>query len=101
MAGLAALLLLLAAGGLEGVSAWVAMVYSIHRHGARNALPKSLTLKESDAIGGVTLLPEGERLCFNAGAQFRSRYLGENCTASSTCISASDGDYGVYNLGNG
>lgn len=45
----------------------VVMVYSIERHGARNVLPKSATLTESDANGGPTLLPEGQRQAWEAG----------------------------------
>jgi hypothetical protein len=45
------------------------LAYSIHRHGARNQLPKSIFLQESTALDGTTLLPEGQRLCYNAGAQ--------------------------------
>lgn len=43
------------------------LVYSISRHGARNVLPKSAVLTESDASGGPTLLPAGQLMCFNAG----------------------------------
>lgn len=43
------------------------MAYSIQRHGARNVLPKSAVLTESDASGGPTLLPAGQQMCFEAG----------------------------------
>jgi hypothetical protein len=43
------------------------LAYSIHRHGARNQLPKSIFLQESTALDGTTLLPQGQRLCYNAG----------------------------------
>ncbi len=49
------------------VHADVVMVYSIQRHGARNQLPKTSLLKESASLAGPTLLPLGERLCYNAG----------------------------------
>lgn len=42
-------------------------VYSVQRHGARNVLPKSALLTETDANGGPTLLPQGERQTFLAG----------------------------------
>lgn len=48
-------------------SAELVMVYSIQRHGARNVLPKSSILTESEATGGPTLLPQGQRQCFEAG----------------------------------
>lgn len=65
------------------------MVYSIQRHGARNVLPKSSTLKESEATGGPTLLPEGQRQCFEAGAAFNARYINpSSCNSSSTCLAA-------------
>jgi hypothetical protein len=41
------------------------MVYTISRHGARNALPKTSLLQENAM--GPTLLPQGERLCYDAG----------------------------------
>lgn len=43
------------------------MAYSMNRHGARNFLPKGPTLNEADSNGGPTLLPEGQRMCYNAG----------------------------------
>lgn len=42
-------------------------VYSVQRHGARNVLPKSALLTETDANGGPTLLPQGERQTYLAG----------------------------------
>lgn len=53
---LAAVLLL-----FRTASAEVAMVLSVQRHGARNVLVKSPYLVETDAFGGPSLLPQGER----------------------------------------
>jgi hypothetical protein len=100
---LAALLCVLhRAGGETGSS--LVLVYAVSRHGARNVLPKSSTLREPP--GGVTLLPLGQRQCFNAGVAFRARYLDAGCAASgdaapaNTCLSPdsqsdSGGLYGV------
>lgn len=49
------------------VHADVAMVYTIQRHGAREILPKTAQLEESPALGGPSLLPQGERACYDAG----------------------------------
>jgi len=49
------------------VESRLVMVYSIQRHGARNVLPKTSDLKENEASGGPTLLPEGQRQCYLAG----------------------------------
>lgn len=43
------------------------LVYSVSRHGARNVLPKSSLLAESEATGGPTLLPQGQKQCYEAG----------------------------------
>lgn len=43
------------------------MAYVVNRHGARNALAKTAFLKESASIGGVTLLPQGQKMCYDAG----------------------------------
>lgn len=43
------------------------LAYSIQRPGARNVLPKSADLTESDAAGGPTLLPAGQQMCYEAG----------------------------------
>jgi hypothetical protein len=43
------------------------LAYSIQRHGARNVLPKSALLTETDASGGPTLLPAGGQMCYEAG----------------------------------
>ena len=45
----------------------IILAYSIQRHGARNVLPKSALLTESDASGGPTLLPAGGQMCYEAG----------------------------------
>lgn len=42
-------------------------LYSVQRHGARNVLPKSALLTETDANGGPTLLPQGQHQTFLAG----------------------------------
>lgn len=60
----ATLLLLLAPAAVNGE---LVLVYSIQRHGARNVLPKSALLTESDATGGPTLLPAGQQMCIAAG----------------------------------
>ena len=66
-------------------------VYAVTRHGSRNALVKTPLLTEPG--GGVTLLPVGQRQCYNAGASFRARYLdAATCSAggggapSDTCV---------------
>jgi hypothetical protein len=60
-------LLLLALHGTTPCVAKLELVFAITRHGARNLLPKSANLSELDTNGGPTLLPEGVRMCFNAG----------------------------------
>ena len=45
----------------------VALLYVVHRHGARNALPKTSLLRENVTLGGPTLLPQGQRQLYNAG----------------------------------
>jgi hypothetical protein len=60
-------LLLSLAIAASGADAGVVAVYAITRHGARNVLPKNNLLKESAL--GPTLLPEGERMCYDAGVQ--------------------------------
>lgn len=63
------------------------MVYSIQRHGARNVLPKSSVLTESEATGGPTLLPQGKEQCRLAGAAFARRYISPaSCRATRTCL---------------
>jgi hypothetical protein len=73
------------------------LVFAVSRHGARNALPKSALLQEP--AGGVTLLPLGQRQCYNAGAALRARYLESGCSATSTCLlldgAAASALYGV------
>ena len=49
------------------------LAFAVTRHGSRNALVKTPQLVEPG--GGVTLLPAGQRQCYNAGAAFRARYL--------------------------
>ena len=60
--------LLLIAACMHATNAELVMVYSLQRHGARNVLPKGALLTETDLIGGPTLLPEGQRQTYNAGA---------------------------------
>ncbi|PRW05761.1 acid phosphatase [Chlorella sorokiniana] len=70
------------------------MVYSVQRHGARNVLPKTATLKESDAAGGPTLLPEGQLQAYKVGVAYRERYMnpegcGRNASLTgATCLEA-------------
>ncbi len=47
--------------------------YTLMRHGARNLLPKSHYLK--DGHMETALIPLGQRQCFSAGENWRSRYL--------------------------
>lgn len=77
------------------------MVYSVQRHGARNVLPKSSLLKETDAFGGPTLLPQGRKQCFDAGVNFRQRYI-DAATCNDTCLVPADAGarYGVVNSSN-
>ena len=42
-------------------NAEIAMVFSINRHGARNLLQKNAYLNDSAALGGPSLLPQGQR----------------------------------------
>lgn len=44
------------------------LLFSIQRHGARNVLPKTSLLLENSTLGGPTLLPKGQRMCYDAGA---------------------------------
>ena len=77
---LVALCLLAAANDAWGLSqvapspTQLLLVYSIQRHGARNVIPKAANLSESDANGGPSLLPEGQRQAWNAGTDFLNRY---------------------------
>lgn len=104
------LLLLLCAASSRAVGgSSLQLVYAINRHGARNALSKTALLQEPSP-GGVTLLPTGQRQCFDAGAAFRSRYLDVSCGAggavapSNTCLQpatgAPSGLYGVAGAAN-
>lgn len=84
------------------------LAYSIERHGARNVLPKTATLKESDAAGGPTLLPEGQLQAWKAGAAYAARYLNAStCSADSTCLDTKAAanlpgpEYGVVGTPNG
>jgi hypothetical protein len=61
------------------------MVYSVQRHAARNVLPKTSNLQESDATGGPTLLPAGATQAYTAGVAFRQRYLNQT-TCEDTCL---------------
>ncbi|KAJ9532610.1 hypothetical protein QJQ45_010698 [Haematococcus lacustris] len=82
----------------------VLLTFSIARHGARNALPKTMLLQESSSYAGPTLLPVGQRMCYNAGVAFRNRYLNSsNCQASGSCLVSSGGDtrYGLVSQGAG
>lgn len=88
---------------LRASLASLAAVYSLQRHGARNVLPKTALLAESDLIGGPTLLPQGQRQTYEAGVAFRRRYR-EIATCSAavppTCLPGgygqpSDSRYGV------
>lgn len=83
----AAVLLLLAAAAAVAAlpspvsSSSLVMVYSIQRHGARNVLPKSSHLVESEATGGPTLLPAGQRQCYDAGAPLQFARTNANTPA--------------------
>ncbi|KAL6746088.1 histidine phosphatase superfamily [Haematococcus lacustris] len=82
----------------------VLLTFSIARHGARNALPKTMLLQESSSYAGPTLLPVGQRMCYNAGVAFRNRYLNSsNCQASGSCLVSPGGDsrYGLVSQGAG
>jgi len=62
------------------------MVYSVTRHAARNVLPKSANLSESEATGGPSLLAKGHEQAAKAGAGFKARYID-----ASTCANATQG----------
>ncbi len=72
-------LLLCGAGARAAGDTSLLLVFAVARHGARNALPKTALLREP--AGGVTLLPAGQRQCYDAGAAFRARYLDDSCAA--------------------
>lgn len=104
------LLLLLCAASSRAVGgSSLQLVYAVTRHGARNALSKTALLQEPSP-GGVTLLPAGQRQCFDAGAAFRARYLDASCSGgaaapSNTCLQpgsggASSGLYGAVGAAN-
>jgi hypothetical protein len=62
-------------------------VLAVTRHGARNVLPKSSHLVESEATGGPTLLPAGQQQCHAAGVAFRARYIDQTtCRRTATCL---------------
>ncbi len=61
------LAILIIMASLRASLASLAAVYSLQRHGARNVLPKTALLAESDLIGGPTLLPQGQRQTYDAG----------------------------------
>lgn len=80
------------------------LVYSVQRHGARNVLPKTALLQESDAHGGPTLLPQGQRQAYEAGLAYQRRYLNAStcaplCLASN--LSVVGPEYGVVNTNDG
>ena len=76
------------AAAAAATAAELLLVYSVGRHGARNVLPKTDLLQESDANGGPTLLPQGQRQAYSAGLAYRARYLSADCTAANaTCLS--------------
>eukprot|EP00200_Dunaliella_tertiolecta_P005510 CAMPEP_0202343236 /NCGR_PEP_ID=MMETSP1126-20121109/3448_1 /ASSEMBLY_ACC=CAM_ASM_000457 /TAXON_ID=3047 /ORGANISM="Dunaliella tertiolecta, Strain CCMP1320" /LENGTH=501 /DNA_ID=CAMNT_0048934285 /DNA_START=163 /DNA_END=1668 /DNA_ORIENTATION=+ len=79
------------------------MVYSIQRHGAREVLTKTSKLSESQSLGGPALLPEGERQCYQAGQDFRERYLLlPSCDRQSTClVRRQNPGYGTIHSGRG
>ncbi len=52
---------------LGAASGDLVAVYSIARHGARNVLPKSANLSETDQSGGPALIPAGQQQCYDAG----------------------------------
>lgn len=93
--------------GLAGAAqADLLLVYSVQRHGARNVLNKTATLKETDANGGPTLLPQGQRQAYDAGLNFRDRYLNSlACANGLSCLDASLADsepeYGVVGSADG
>jgi hypothetical protein len=104
------LLLLLCAASSRAVGgSSLLLVYAVTRHGARNALSKTALLQEPSP-GGVTLLPAGQRQCFDAGAAFRARYLDASCSGgaaapNNTCLQpgsggASSGLYGAVGAAN-
>jgi hypothetical protein len=90
-----------AAAAAAESSSELVLVYSIQRHGARNVLPKSADLRESDAAGGPTLLLAGRQQCHAAGRAFRARYISRpSCAAAAPplCLSAPGAEqYGVIN----
>ncbi|KAJ9534014.1 hypothetical protein QJQ45_027114, partial [Haematococcus lacustris] len=63
-----------------------------------------MLLQESSSYAGPTLLPVGQRMCYNAGVAFRNRYLNSsNCQASGSCLVSPGGDtrYGLVSQGAG
>lgn len=58
-------------------------------------LPKTSLLQETDADGGPTLLPEGQRQAYNAGVGYLSRYLNATtCPTNLTCFNQGLGPEG-------
>lgn len=85
---------------MSTIDAKVVMVYSIQRHGARNVLPKTALLQESESIGGPSLLPEGQKQAYLAGKAYRERYVSAiTCNSTSTCLPDTNEQelYGVIN----
>ena len=82
------------------------LTYTITRHGARNLLPKS-SLNLTDLATGVTLLPLGQRQCYQAGSAFRQRYLDPaGCVSlravagepDNTCLSPTNSSTQLYGV---
>lgn len=106
LAASAALLVLLLAAPPRPARADLVMVYSIQRHGARNVLPKSSVLAESEAAGGPALLPQGRRQCRAAGRAFAARYVecggggrkSKSNNNSTTCLTPAGADGWAYGV---
>ena len=105
------LVLLLCAASSRAAGSTLQLVYAVTRHGARNALAKTSLLQEPS--GGVTLLPTGQRQCYDAGTAFHARYLdasscsgaGSGGAPNGTCLSPGVGapagaQYGLYGAAN-
>ncbi|TFJ86908.1 hypothetical protein NSK_001996 [Nannochloropsis salina CCMP1776] len=82
----------------ESVQGELVLSYVVLRHGARNMLPKTSTLQESNVFGGPNLLPEGQQQCYEVGKEFRERYLDlATCARTGTCLTphGTESKYGV------
>jgi len=77
------------------------MTFGIVRHAARNVLPKSANLTESDATGGPALLSQGVRQAHSVGSAFRLRYLNATTCATNCLVGpdslVSEPRYGLIN----